>query len=134
MNIKLKLLNFSHRIGFIKIVCFEFIIDLRLNIEFDWIVTSSDGLYIEIDIFGFLKTLDVVEVDHSEEIDKDSGARSNQTKDLSVIFFSVISDLAWSLEEQERLFSTLSIWVPVIDEFTRISKIDFAFFISFAGI
>ena len=85
LNVELKLLNLSHWICWVKVVLLEFFIDLLINIKLDSVISSGYCLYVKVDIFGLLKSLDVIKVDNSEEVNEDSCAGGDQSEHLALV-------------------------------------------------
>lgn len=92
----------------IKVLLLPVFVLLIFKIELNCVVTSSDSFDIPVNILGLLNTLDVVEVDHSEEIDENGDAADEKTEDLSES--GVFGwDSARSLDVEEGFVATESI-------------------------
>ena len=100
LNVELELLDLSHGVCWIKVVLLEFFIDLLINIKLDSVISSGDCLNVKVDILGLLESLDVIEVDDSEEVNEDSCASSDQSEHLAFVRV-VLWQHASSLDVQE---------------------------------
>lgn len=76
--------HLTHRIVSFVVSFLPFLVNFLVDVEFDTIVTSSDCLYIKINIFIELDLLDVIHVDDGEKVDPDADATNHKTKSLSL--------------------------------------------------
>lgn len=76
MDVKLELRSFTEQSSVIKVEFLPVNVHVFVEIEFDGVVTSSDGLDVPVNVLVGLNALDVVKVHKGVEIDKHYNASS----------------------------------------------------------
>lgn len=77
--------NFRHWVGLVVIILNEGIEQSIVDVELDGVISSRDGLDIEINEVGLLDGFDVVKVDQSVQVDEHSQGSAHESVNLSVL-------------------------------------------------
>jgi len=85
LNKQFELRNFIHGVSFVVITLHEVGEDTFVNIELNCIISSGDGLDIEINELVNLYALDIVEVDNGPQINEDGDGSCSETINFPIL-------------------------------------------------
>jgi hypothetical protein len=83
LDVHLELSHFTHRVVTLMIMALPFVVDFLIDIKLNTVVTSSDGLHIEVNEVVLLHLFDIVEIDDGKHVDEHSKATNHESEDLS---------------------------------------------------
>ena len=119
LNEYLELSHLTDRVNLLMVLLLPSVIHITVDVELNSVVSSGNGLHIEVNSFVLLNLFDVVDVDQCEQVDKHTEAADHKSVESSLVHIGVVlvglvvwqvpfSDLARSLQIEKGVITAIT--------------------------